>query len=56
MFTTGKTTLALAVASESKMNVIVVRAAEIRSKVVGDAEKSVSKLFAQVWLGHAHVL
>ena len=48
MCVAGKTTLATAAAVESGMNIIVVRAAEVRSKVVGDSEKAVAKVFAQV--------
>ena len=43
----------MALALESGMNIIVVHASELRSKVVGDSEKAVARLFAQV--SHAHL-
>jgi len=42
---TGKTSLALAVASECKMNLLVVHGAQLIAKHVGDSEKAIASLF-----------
>lgn len=42
----GKSKLALAIASASKVNFLTVNATEIVSKVVGESEQNLSKLFA----------
>ena len=43
----GKTSLALALVHALKINVILVTATEIRSKVVGNAEKEIERMFQQ---------
>ncbi|KAG1057296.1 hypothetical protein G6F47_006746 [Rhizopus delemar] len=43
----GKTMLCSALASETGVNFILVESSQIRSKVVGESEKSIAKLFAQ---------
>jgi transitional endoplasmic reticulum ATPase len=42
---TGKTSLALAVANECRMNVLAVHGAQIVAKHVGDSEKAIASLF-----------
>lgn len=42
----GKSKIAMAVASQSKVNFLTVNATEIVSKVVGESEQNLSKLFA----------
>ncbi|KAG1130390.1 hypothetical protein G6F42_004207 [Rhizopus arrhizus] len=43
----GKTMLCSALASETGVNFMLVESSQIRSKVVGESEKSIAKLFAQ---------
>ncbi|KAJ3193940.1 hypothetical protein HK101_003788 [Irineochytrium annulatum] len=44
----GKTALGLAIAAETGFHCIYVKGAEIRSKVVGESEKAIAKLFKEV--------
>ncbi|ORE09295.1 P-loop containing nucleoside triphosphate hydrolase protein [Rhizopus microsporus var. microsporus] len=43
----GKTMLCSALASEAGVNFMLVESSQIRSKIVGESEKAVAKLFAQ---------
>jgi SpoVK/Ycf46/Vps4 family AAA+-type ATPase len=43
----GKTMLCSALASEAGVNFMLVESSQIRSKVVGESEKGIAKLFAQ---------
>eukprot|EP01134_Creolimax_fragrantissima_P004695 CFRG4695T1 len=42
---TGKTTLAMAIANETKLRVIVINGSEIRTRIVGESEKALTRIF-----------